>query len=256
MSSTTPAPLVTHAMILAAGRGERMRPLTDHTPKSMLPVKGKPLIQWHLESLAKAGIQHVVINLAHLGEQIAQHVHDGRALGLQVRYSREPEGALETAGGIALAKPWVNEQGELSHAPFVVINGDVFTDWPAHQVHVMARQMQKHHALAHLLLVDNPMHHPKGDFVLGDRLDSGNESTAWVRGAASQPGSKNPLGPSLTFSGVGVYDSTMFKHITPGDRQALAPLLFALADQHRCLGTHYTGLWTDVGTPERLASLQ
>lgn len=273
MSLTTQTP-VTHAMILAAGRGERMRPLTDHTPKSMLRVRGKPLIQWHLESLARADIRHVVINLAHLGEQIADRFQEGRELGLTIRYSHEPEGALETAGGIALAKPWIDATGHVSRNPFLVVNADVFTDWPAHEAHTLAAQMRLHQAMAHLLFIDNPEHNLAGDFMMGQSLDqltpkqaqAGRLSMgpAWVLAkpqaippAVSPPAANpNPHLHALTFSGIGVYDPVMFDSIKPGQRQALAPVLHQLIAQRLCMATHYRGQWTDVGTPERLASLQ
>lgn len=236
-----------HAMILAAGRGERMRPLTDQTPKPMLPVRGKPLIQWHLESLARAGFQQVVINIAHLGEQIQHHVGDGQRWGLTVRYSLEPEGALETAGGIATARPWEDAHGQLSAHPFLVINADIFTDWPVFQAPRIAAELSARWPdgpRCHLVLVDNPNHHPEGDFSLsGD----------------SEPGPSRVLprteGRSLTFSGIGVYDRHMFDDIPTGTRKPLAPLLHKAIEEARCLGSYHQGIWSDVGTPERLATL-
>jgi MurNAc alpha-1-phosphate uridylyltransferase len=143
-------------MILAAGRGERMRPLTDLTPKPLLPVAGKPLIVWHLERLARAGWRDIVINHAYLGEQIEALLGDGDAWGVAIRYSPEPPGALETAGGIAHALPMLTN--ELGNEPFLVINGDIFCDWDFSRARIGA-------ALAHLVLVDNPPQHPDGDFT-------------------------------------------------------------------------------------------
>ena len=144
-------------MILAAGRGERMRPLTDHTPKPLLPVAGKPLIVWHLERLAKAGLREVVINHAHLGEQIEAALGDGARWGLSIRYSPEPAGALESAGGIANALALLGMD-----APFLVLNGDIHSDWDV----ARAANALKGKDLAHLVLVPNPRHHPQGDFFL------------------------------------------------------------------------------------------
>ncbi len=236
-----------HAMILAAGRGERMRPLTDKTPKPMLLVRGKPLIQWHLESLARAGFQQVVINLAHLGDQIHQHVGDGQRWGLTIRYSQEPEGALETAGGIATARPWEDIDGKPSALPFLVINADIFTDWPMLHAPKIAAELTKRipdGPRCHLVLVDNPDHHPEGDFSLSDGPEGGARKVV----ARSE-------GRSLTFSGIGVYDRHMFDDIPGGTRKPLAPLLHEAIDQGKCLGCHPQSIWSDVGTPERLATL-
>ncbi|SEP13225.1 N-acetylmuramate alpha-1-phosphate uridylyltransferase MurU [Aquisalimonas asiatica] len=212
------------AMILAAGRGERMRPLTDHTPKPLLPVAGRPLIDWHLQRLADAGVSEVVINLAWLGEQIAEHVGDGSRWGLRVRYSREGDAALETGGGIARALPW------LGNAPFLVVNGDVWCDYDP------APLLQPMDGLAHLVLVPNPAHNPEGDFGL-------------VRGRVVTGG-----GERLTFSGIGVYAPALFDG-HPGGAFRLAPLLREAAEQGRVSGTRHDGLWCDVGTPERLEAL-
>jgi len=223
-----------HAMVLAAGRGERMRPLTDRTPKPLLKVKGQPLIAWHLQALAQAGFAHVVINLAHLGEQIQEFIGDGSRFNLNVRYSIEPEGALETAGGIATARPWCDANDQKLDSPFLVINADIFTDWPVQSAFAIRNAMQSNKTspparLAHLVLVDNPTHHPEGDFDL--------------------------LGPRLTFSGIGVYDPVMFDPIAPHTSAALAPLLRQAIAQGRCSAEHHHGQWSDVGTPERLAAL-
>ncbi len=225
-----------HAMILAAGRGERMRPLTDHTPKPLLQVGGKPLLHWHLEALTKSGFQSVVINVAYLGSQIEQFVGNGSRWGLRVRFSKEPEGALETAGGIAQARPWVDRHDETENSPFLVINADIWTDWPRARAFEIAREMQSTDSLAHIVLVDNPAHHPQGDFEL------------------AADGSPRPLAirPGLTFSGIGIYKRALFSSIEPGQRAALAPLLRRAMAAGQCTASHYRGKWNDIGTPERL----
>ncbi|WP_029146746.1 N-acetylmuramate alpha-1-phosphate uridylyltransferase MurU [Methylophilus sp. 5] len=212
------------AMILAAGRGERMRPLTDHTPKPLLPVGGKPLIVWHIERLAKAGISELVINHAHLGQQIEAALGDGRQWQVQIRYSAEST-ALETAGGIANALPLLGEQ------PFVVVNGDVFTDIDCATLALPAGK------LAHLVMVDNPAQHAAGDFGLehGVVLDVATDK--------------------LTFSGVGVYDPALFASVQRGQAAKLAPLLRAAMQQQQVSGQHHRGMWHDIGTPERLEQL-
>lgn len=212
-------------MILAAGRGERMRPLTDHTPKPLLPVAGKPLIVWHLERLARAGFREIVINHAHLGEQIETLLGDGAAWGVRIAYSAEPPGALETAGGIANALPRLGDE------PFLVVNGDIYCEWD------FARARSVAVDLAHLVLVDNPTHHPAGDF----RLSNGKVGA----GDTAQ----------LTFSGIGIYRPELFAGIARGSVAKLAPLLNAAMAVGRVGGEHYTGAWVDVGTPERLAAL-
>jgi MurNAc alpha-1-phosphate uridylyltransferase len=219
---SAPPPIRT-AMILAAGRGERMRPLTDHTPKPLLEAGGRPLIGHHLAALARAGVREVVVNHAHLGAQIEQALGDGAAYGLRIRYSPE-EVALETGGGIFRALPLLGPD------PFIVVNGDVWTDFDP------ARLRLADADLAHLVLVDNPAHHPAGDFVLaGDRV-------------------REDGGPRLTFSGVGVYRPALFDGCAPG-RFPLAPLLRAAIAVGRVSGEHHRGRWVDVGTPERLAAL-
>ena len=215
------------AMILAAGRGERMRPLTDHTPKPLLPVAGKPLIVWHIERLARAGFRELVINHAHLGDQIEALLGSGDAWGLRIDYSPEPPGALETAGGIANALPL------LGNDPFLVVNGDIFCDWDFARAHdILATER-----LAHLVLIDNPPHHPVGDFTL----------------AAGTVG----LGATdrLTFSGIGVYHPALFAGISRGTPAKLAPLLRTAIDAGKIGGERHAGRWVDVGTPERLAAL-
>ncbi len=214
------------AMILAAGRGERLRPLTDQLPKPLIEVGGKPLVVWHLERLAEAGIGEVVINLAHLGELIEQSLGDGRAWGLSLTYSREAE-PLETAGGLALARAHLGEQ------PFLLVNGDVYCEYPL----AALRARLSNSALAHLVLVANPSFHPGGDFSLhAGRV--GNDAT-----------------PRYTYAGVAVISPQLVNSVTPGTRARLAPLLRAAADAGRVSGELYEGAWTDVGSAERLAAL-
>jgi MurNAc alpha-1-phosphate uridylyltransferase len=219
------------AMILAAGRGERMRPLTDTMPKPLLQVGGKPLIVWHLERLAKAGFKEVVINHAHLGEQIEATLGNGVDWGVSIMYSPEKV-ALETAGGIANALPLLVKDGsELE--PFLVVNGDIYTEMNFIQFKT-ALQSNKH---AHLVLVDNPPQNLQGDFA----IESGNL--------------KNTGEPMLTFSGVGVYHPDLFADIVKGESAKLAPLLRKSIDNDRATAQYYHGLWHDIGTPERLQQL-
>ena len=212
------------AMILAAGRGERMRPLTDHIPKPLLKVGGKSLIVWHLERLAKAGFKEVVINHAHLGEQIEQVLGDGSVWGLNVQYSPETS-ALETAGGIANALPLLGD------APFLVVNGDVFTEIDFGALQLVSPN------LAHLVMVDNPPQHPDGDFV----VDSGKVT--------------NQGNHKLTFSGIGIYHPALFVDVERGQAAKLAPLLRSAMIKGLVTGEHYQGIWHDIGTPERLSFL-
>lgn len=211
---------IERAMVLAAGRGMRMRPLTDTTPKPLLRVCGRPLLDWQLEKLAAAGVREVVVNGAWLKEQIAAFVGRPR-YGLTLHFSAEPPGGLETAGGIVQALPLLGD------APFIVVNGDVFTDYD------YARLSQPD-GLAHLVLVPSPAHHPEGDFGL-------------------QGGRVTPTGP-WTFAGISVLDPELFAGVTPGP-QPLAPLLRQAMDAGQVSGERYTGLWCDVGTPQRLAAL-
>jgi MurNAc alpha-1-phosphate uridylyltransferase len=212
-------------MLLAAGRGERMRPLTDTTPKPLLEAGGKTLAGRLIERLAAHGFDNLVINLAHLGEMIAARFGDGRALGVSIHYSRE-YAALETAGGIAAALPLLSD-------PFLVVNADLYTDYPFNRL----RDVLRGDAVAHLVLVDNPPHHPQGDFAL-------------TNGQVANAG-----GSMLTFSGIGVYRSRLFAGIPPGTRGQLATLLREHATLGRVTGEHFCGRWYDVGTPERLAAL-
>lgn len=218
-------------MILAAGRGERMRPLTDHTPKPLLPVGGKPIIVWHIEQLAKAGITELVINHAHLGQQIEDALGDGSRFGTHIRFSPEAS-ALETAGGIANALPLLGDE------PFAVINGDVFCDYDFSRLPALAAELLASGDDAHLVMVDNPEQHPNGDFHLhGGRLVPAGES------------------PKLTFSGIGVYRTELFAHIARGSVAPLGPLLRERIAAGRIGGEHHRGWWVDVGTPQRLAEL-
>ena len=213
-------------MMLAAGRGERMRPLTDATPKSLLAAGGKPLVVWLIERLAATGYRELVLNHAHLGDLIEAALGDGARFGVRIRYSPEPE-ALETAGGIANALPL------LGRAPFAAVNADLHTHYPFDQL----RGVLAADALAHLVLVDNPPHHRGGDFALaGGRLANAGDAL-------------------LTFSGIGVYRPELFAAIAPGTRAPLAPLLRDAAARGAVTGEHYRGRWVDVGTPERLAAL-
>lgn len=214
------------AMILAAGCGERMRPLTDHTPKPLLTVGGKPLIVWHLERLAVAGFVDVVINHAHLGGQIEAALGNGSQWGLSIEYSREKT-ALETAGGIANALPLLGEN------PFLVVNSDIYTEVDFSHLKT-ALQPNKH---AHLVLVNNPLQHPNGDF-------------GFDNGALTLDGECR-----LTFSGVGVYHPALFSEVPRGKSAKLAPLLHAAIKNHQASAEHYTGVWHDIGTPERLQDL-
>jgi MurNAc alpha-1-phosphate uridylyltransferase len=222
---TQPVAGVRRAMLLAAGRGERMRPLTDQTPKPLLTVRGKPLIVYHLEQLARGGVRDVVINLAWLGRQIRAALGDGSSWGMSIRYSDEGARALETGGGIFKALPW------LSGEPFLVVNADVYTDFDFATLQIAAD------AWAQLLLVPNPAHHPEGDFAL-------EQGRIVAQGA-----------PRYTYAGIGVFRPEVFRGCQPG-RFALLPLLQRAIAARRLQGEFYGGQWTDVGTAERLAALQ
>lgn len=214
------------AMILAAGRGERMRPLTDTVPKPLLKVAGQCLIEYHINSLVAAGFTDIVINLAHLGEQIMQTLGDGQYYGVRLHYSHEGSQALETGGGIVHALPL------LGQSPFLVVNGDIWTDYPFQ--HLRSHLLS---GLAHLVLVDNPPHNPQGDFHLqGPQVDSQEN-------------------PRLTFSGIGIYHHNLFKDCQPG-RFSIVPLLLNAISKKQVSGEHYPGQWLDVGTPQRLQQLE
>ena len=219
------------AMILAAGRGERMRPLTDTCPKPLLAAGGKPLIVWHIERLAAAGIRDLVINHAHLGLMIEDALGDGSRFGVRIAYSAEGK-ALETAGGIARALPL------LGNAPFLVINGDVFCDADLAALRQAGEQLRADGPLAHLLLVTNPEHNPAGDFGLypdGQIRDAG--------------------GQRLTFAGLGAYHPALFAGLSPNEPAKLAPLLRTAMAAGQVSGARIDGRWVDVGTPERLRAL-
>ena len=211
-------------MILAAGRGERMRPLSDTVPKPLLEAGGKPLIVHLIERLGRAGFHDLVINHSHLGEQIERYLGDGGRHGARIRYSHEAGGGLETGGGIFKALPLIDTD------PFVVINGDIWTDFP------FGRLPTRLEGLAHLVLVDNPPQHPQGDFALRD-------GRVYADGEAR-----------LTFSGIGVYARELFADCRPG-KFPLAPLLRAAMARTQVSGELYTGDWRDVGTPQRLEEL-
>jgi MurNAc alpha-1-phosphate uridylyltransferase len=212
-------------MILAAGRGERLRPLTDETPKPLIEVAGKSLIQYHVEGLANAGFREIVVNLSHLGNQIEEMLGDGAQFGVNIAYSREPEGALETGGGIVQALDL------LGKGPFAVINGDIFTDYPFSRL----RAVKCDHA--HLVLVPNPEHNPAGDFALeGARLRNSGEKMG-------------------TFSGIAVYHPRLFAESEPG-RFSVVPMLRQAIGQTIVTGEWHRGIWSDVGTLERLQAIR
>jgi MurNAc alpha-1-phosphate uridylyltransferase len=216
------------ALILAAGRGERMRPLTDATPKPLLRVGGSPLIVWVIQRLKQAGIVDLVVNVSHLAHQIEQTLCDGAALGVNIGYSFERE-ALETAGGIAWALPLLDDQ------PFLVVNSDVYSDYDFANLTARARTLSAHRP-AHLVLVDNPDHHPQGDFALRDGIVAAD-------------------GERLTFSGIGAYHPALFADIARGEKARLAAQLATPIAEGRVSGEHFRGEWNDVGNPQRLAEL-
>lgn len=214
------------AIILAAGRGERLRPLTDRVPKPLIEVGGKALIAHHLNNLAQAGIREVVINLAWLGHQIETALGEGGDFGLTITYSREPAGALETAGGIIRALPLLGEK------PFLMLSADVFCDYSPGRLH-------RHHlqGLGHLIMVENPPHHPDGDFAItpSGRLREGS--------------------PTLTFSGIALLHPKLFDD-WPAGRCALRPVLDKALAQRALTGEIHAGIWSDVGTTERLSAIR
>ena len=212
------------AMLLAAGRGMRMRPLTDHTPKPLLAVGGRPLIAWHLAALARAGVREVIINLSWLGAQIRAALGDGREFGVQIRYSEEGSPPLETGGGIFQALPL------LGPAPFLVVNGDTFTDIDVSALRLAAG------ADARLVLVPNPPQHPQGDFGLDGELITDREPRPF------------------TYSGIGIFTPALFAGCTAG-QFPLLPLLKRAIAAGRLHGERHDGLWHDIGTPARLAAL-
>ncbi len=215
------------AFILAAGRGERLRPLTDTLPKPLIPVAGSTLIEIRIRALAAAGITNIVINHAHMGQQIVQRLGDGSRYGVSICYSDESSGVLDTAGGIIKALPLLGSD------PFLVVNGDIWTDYP------FTGLPRDPPGLAHLVLVDNPPHNRNGDFCLRgnrvSRLDAG-------------------AGRLVTFAGIGVYRRALFEH-RAAESLPLAPLLFAACDRGLISGEYYAGTWFDIGTPDRLRTL-
>ncbi len=222
-------------IILAAGRGERMRPLTDRTPKPLLAVRGKPLIEWHLEALARAGVREVVINTAWLEEQFPATLGDGSRWGLAIHYAtegRDHGGALETAGGIANALPWLGEV-------FWVVSGDVYLPGFAFDPET-ARLFSIGTQLARLWLVPNAPHHPRGDFGIGDDGLATDDAAA---------------GERFTWASVGLFRAEMFSAVAPGARLALRPLLDAALRARRLGAERWSGAWVDVGTAERLQAL-
>lgn len=215
-------------MVLAAGRGERLRPLTDTTPKPLIEVKGKPLIVHHLERLRDAGFTQVYINTSWLADKIQTQLGDGGRYGVHIHYSYEGPEPLETGGGIFMLLP------QLGREPFLVVNGDIYTDFPFESL----KHSLKHDDLAHLVMVQNPPHHPQGDFHL--------TTTGHLRSQGE---------PKLTYSGVGVYKADFFKDCRAG-KFALRPLMQSAMAVEALSGESYDGLWSDVGTPESLEKLR
>ncbi|MDO4683910.1 MAG: nucleotidyltransferase family protein [Lautropia sp.] len=240
------------AMLLAAGRGERMRPLTDEHPKPLLMAGGKPLIVWHLEKLAAAGFAEVIINHAWLGEQIPATLGDGNAFGLKLRYSAEPE-ALETAGGIAKALPMLTE-GEADDAPFAVISSDAWSDADYSCLPEVARMIRTEGARCWCLMVDNPGHHQRGDFMLQDGHLKLAEPPAG-EDAAINPHASASAETTLTYAGIGVFTPSMFAQIPAGTRSPLRPWLEDAIRAGLARGHYHRGIWFDIGTPARLAEL-
>lgn len=218
-------------MILAAGRGERMRPLSDRIPKPLLPVAGKPLIIRLVKRLARCGIADIVVNVSHLGELIEEALGNGTAFGVRIAYSRERE-ALGTAGGMAAALPL------LGAVPFMAVNSDVYSDFDFKRLEPVADKLSRTGELAHLVLVDNPPHHAGGDFFLDEDMVAAHG------------------GVRFTFSGIGVYQPALFSSVARGAKFQLAALLREPIAQCRVRGEHHGGLWVDVGTPARLAQLE
>jgi MurNAc alpha-1-phosphate uridylyltransferase len=215
------------AMILAAGRGERLRPLTERLPKPLVEAGGHTLLDWHLQRLARAGYREAVINVSHLGEQIVSHVGEGARYGLRVAWSREAE-PLETAGGLAQARALLGE------APFLLVNSDIYCEFDFSPLRKLALGAN----LAHIVLVPNPLHHPEGDFT----LEAGTVG--------------NGTAPRYTYAGIAVVSPSLVAGVNPGDKAPLGPLLRKAAGERRLAGELYGGLWTDVGTMARLDELR
>jgi MurNAc alpha-1-phosphate uridylyltransferase len=214
------------AMILAAGRGDRMRPLTDSVPKPLLKAAGKPLIQYAIENLVQAGFTELIINVAYLGEQIMQTLGDGQRFGAQIVYSQEGEEGLETAGGIIHALPLLGTE------PFLVVNSDVACHFP------LANLKQSRSGLAHLVMIENPDHHPEGDFSLA------------TDGQLQITGENK-----CTFSGIGVYRPELFANVPAGKRK-LRPVLEQAMTKGLVSGEKFSGFWLDIGTVERLQAFE
>ncbi len=213
-------------MILAAGRGQRMKPLTDHCPKPLLRVADKPLIEHHLIRLKAAGIVDIVINHAWLGEQIEQYFGNGQHWGVRISYSAEGDAALETAGGIVKALEFLGSE------PFLVVNGDIFCDYDFKKLPILSTE-----TLAHLILVPNPQHNPDGDFTItGQYLQTEGKTSKY------------------TYSGIGVYDPKLFSDLAI-EKAPLAPILTRAMQKHLIVGSLYQGIWSDVGTPQRLKQI-
>ncbi len=215
------------AMILCAGRGERLRPLTDHTPKPLLQAGKKRIVEYTIEALAKAGLTHIIINTAHLAEQFPQLLGDGSRYGIHIDYVTEGEQALETAGGIINALPLLGESA------FIVVNGDIWTDYPFERL--VAQDLGE--ALCHLVMVTNPAHNANGDFAI-------NQHQQLIIADQDQ----------LTFSGIGLYHPDLFKTFPKGKR-ALKSVFLEAIERGRITAEHYLGQWSDIGTQERLAEL-
>ena len=220
-------------MILAAGRGQRMRPLTDHTPKPLLTVGGKPLIVWHIEKLVAAGFSDIVINCAWLGQQLQDALGDGGRYGARLSWSPE-DPPLETAGGIARALPLLGSD------PFLVVNGDVWCDWDFREALKCRETLQQDNAAAWLLLVNNPAHHRQGDFSLDTQ---------------GRVHDEHATGRRLTFSGIGIYRPELFTALSGQEPAPLAPLLRQAMRLGKVSGCLHQGRWFDIGTPERLQQL-
>lgn len=214
-------------MLLAAGRGKRLQPLTDSTPKPLLEVKGKPLIVHHLERLRGAGFTEVVINVAWLADKIKKYLGNGSHHGVRIQYSDESEGALETGGGILKALPLLGTE------PFLVVNGDIYTDFPFQAL----KAALKHGDLAHLVVVPNPLHHPQGDFHLSS------DGRLHLDGT-----------PGLTYSGISIHHPEFFKHCSPG-KFPMLPWWQKAIRARQVSGQLYAGLWKDVGTLEELQNI-
>ena len=228
---------VTHALILAAGRGERMRPLTDQIPKPLLRAGGKRLIEWQIESLARAGVREIVVNVAHLPDQFEAVLGDGGRYGAVLRYSREGENAgaaLESLGGIVKALPWLGE------APFIVTSGDIVTDFPYHRLQGPSEAQQRCDTDAHLVLVDNPPFHPRGDMgLIDERIDP-------------------DAMPRMTYANIGIFSPRLFAGVASslqGGRAPLFPWLYESARARRVSGALYRGRWWNAGSPDDLARL-